>query len=104
MIDFNFTAPQSVWTPKTFPTTQTPSGWITLSLPADASSSDNSHYLTYGKTDREKISLLASNSEVRRVLEAAASLQGDEVSSLSVSEVTKKTDLGAGKLILFQGN
>ena len=104
MIDFNFTAPQSVWTPKLSRPAQSPSGWVTLSLPADASASDNSHYLTYGKTDREKISLLASNSEVRRVLEAAASLQGDEVSSLSVSEATYETDLGAGKLILFQGN
>ena len=104
MIDFNFTAPQSVWTPKLSQPAQSQSGWVTLSLPSDACSSDNSHFMTYGQADREKISLHASNSEVRRVLEAAASLQGDEVSSFLMSEATNEKDLDAGKLILFQGN
>ena len=96
VIDFNFTAPQSVWTPKL--RRSDPKRMDYPFLPADASSSDNSHYLTYGKTDREKISLLASNSEVRRVLEAA-SLQGDGLFPLR-ERSGNETDLGGGKLIL----
>ena len=90
MIDFNFTSPQSVWTPKLSRPRSDPKRMDYPFLTCGCLFSDNSHYLTYGKTDREKIFITSIQLRGRRILEAAASLQGDEVSSLSVSEVTKK--------------
>ena len=102
VIDFNFTAPQSVWTPRISLSPETQTGWLRISLPRDACSPDNAHYLTYGQTDREKIFAFASDPEVGRILKATASLKGDEVFSLSLNEAIEATDR-TGNLILFQG-